>query len=183
MSYRLHIPLRLRDPLGLFYQMCVVFTVWRGISIKPHLLIDLHNLTDIKLCWSAVLCGHWSLFWFRLLHCFFSLIPPYTILSFLPLSAVFYKAWIWKFHPSFADYKHLQRKPSYFHSHSSLSCKCYSFIPYIYKRLFSFSFFIYFYFFCSWKDRKRTEEYYWKFYSNYQIAELVTLPTGNNPDL
>lgn len=182
MSYRLHIPLRLRDPLGLFYQMCVVFTVWRGISIKPHLFIDLHNPTDIKLCWSAVLCGHWSLFWFRLLHCFFSLIPPYTILSFLPLSAVFYKVWIWKFH-------HLQtinickENPHIVIPTHLCPASAIHLSPIYIKGSFLSFFLIYFYFFCSWKDRKRTKEYYWKLYSNYQIAELVTLPTGNNPDL
>lgn len=79
---------------------------------------------------------------------------------------------------SFADYKHLLKKlvfslplilvpqvlficPLYTQKGSSLS-----------KR-----------FFCSRKERKRTEVYYWKLYSNYQIAELVTLPTGNDPDL
>lgn len=109
-----------------------LFTVQRGVSIRPHLLTDLPNPADIKLCRSAALHGHWGLFWFRWLYCFFSLIPPHTNLSFLPLSAVFYKAWIWKFY-------HLQtinicRKNSYFHSHSSLSRKCYSFIPSIHKK-------------------------------------------------
>lgn len=179
-SYRLHNPPETQRSSGtLLPDVCSLFTVQRGVSINPHLLTDLHNPADIKLCCSAALSGHWGLFWFRELYCFFSLIPSHTNLSFLPLSAVFfYKAWIWKCY-------HLQTinicwKNSHFHSHSSLSLKCYSFIPSIHKKTL---FFPIFFFSVAERTGKRTEEHYWQLCSNYQIAELATLPTGSDPDL
>lgn len=113
-SYRLHNPPETQRSSGtVLPDVCSLFTVQRGVSINPHLLTDLHNPADIKLCCSAALCGHWGLFWFRELYCFFSLIPSHTNLSFLPLSAVFFLQSLNMKMLSFADYKHLLKKRTF----------------------------------------------------------------------
>lgn len=132
MSYRLHNPLELRDPLGVFHQMCMVFSQSR--EEIPSTLICSLTFT-IPLTLNSASLQHFvgtGVFSASDSCIAFSVQSPHTKLLFLPLSAVFHKTWIWKF-------CHLQTinicwKNSYFNFHSSLSRKCYSFIPAIHKK-------------------------------------------------
>lgn len=178
MRYRLHNPLELRDPLGVFYQMCMVFSQSREefpstliCSLTFTIPLTLKSASLQHFVGTGVFSDSDSCIGFQ-----FNPLTHKTLIS-TPECCFFYKTWIWKF-------CHLQTinicwKNSYFNFDSSLSRKCYSFIPSIHKKTLFFPNV----FFCSWKDRKRTEEYYWKLYGNYQIAELETLPTGNGPEL